>query len=55
LALAAYNGGADNVRRWKDKLRDDDIELFVSEIGFMETKRYVQAVFGARAAYGRLD
>ena len=54
LALAAYNGGPDNVRRWKDKWPDSDGEFFVSDIGFTETKRYVQAVFGARAAYGRL-
>jgi soluble lytic murein transglycosylase len=57
LALAAYNGGPDNVRRWLDKLRgnDGDPELFVSEIGFVETKRYVQAVFGARAVYDKLN
>jgi soluble lytic murein transglycosylase-like protein/lipopolysaccharide biosynthesis regulator YciM len=54
LALAAYNGGPDNVRRWKDKWPDSDGEFFVSDIGFTETKRYVQAVFGARAVYGRL-
>jgi soluble lytic murein transglycosylase len=54
LALAAYNGGPDNVRRWRDKMPDLDPELFVSEIGFIETKRYVQAVFGARAAYEKL-
>jgi soluble lytic murein transglycosylase-like protein len=54
LALAAYNGGPDNVRRWNDKWPDSDGEFFVSDIGFTETKRYVQAVFGARAAYGRL-
>jgi len=54
LALAAYNGGPDNVRRWKDKWPNSDGEFFVSDIGFTETKRYVQAVFGARAAYGRL-
>jgi len=54
LALAAYNGGPNNVRRWRDKWPDADIEFFVSDIGFVETKRYVQAVFAARAAYGRL-
>jgi soluble lytic murein transglycosylase len=53
LALAAYNGGPVNVRRWRDKLPNADVEFFVSDIGFPETKRYVQMVFGARAAYGR--
>jgi len=53
MALAAYNGGPVNVRRWRDKFPDADVEFFVSDIGFPETKRYVQFVFGARAAYGR--
>jgi hypothetical protein len=32
-----------------------DVEFFVSDIGFTETKHYVQAVFAARAAYDRND
>jgi soluble lytic murein transglycosylase-like protein/TolA-binding protein len=52
LALAAYNGGPDNVQRWLDK--SGDPELFVSDIGFVETKRYVMAVFTAHAAYSSL-
>jgi soluble lytic murein transglycosylase-like protein/TolA-binding protein len=52
LALAAYNGGPDNVQRWFDK--SSDPELFVSDIGFVETKRYVMAVFGAHSAYTSL-
>jgi hypothetical protein len=30
----------------------DDLDMFVADIGFAETKKYVMAVFGARAAYG---
>ena len=56
IALAAYNGGLDNVERWRNKWADasDDLELFVADIGFVETKRYVMAVFGAHAAYESL-
>jgi soluble lytic murein transglycosylase-like protein/TolA-binding protein len=52
LALASYNGGPDNVQRWLSK--SGDPELFVADIGFVETKRYVMLVFSARAAYASL-
>jgi soluble lytic murein transglycosylase len=52
VALAAYNGGPDNAARWVSK--SDDPELFVADIGFVETKKYVMLVFAARAAYGSL-
>lgn len=52
MALAAYNGGPENVQRWLSK--SPDPELFVSDIGFVETKKYVMLVFAARAAYGSL-
>jgi soluble lytic murein transglycosylase len=52
MALAAYNGGPANAQRWASK--SGDPELFVSDIGFVETKKYVMLVFAARAAYGSL-
>ena len=55
MALAAYNGGIDNVRRWKSKWPAGDEDFFVADIGFIETKRYVMAVYGAHAAYGALQ
>ena len=55
LALAAYNGGADNARRWKNKSPAGDDDFFVADIGFVETKRYVMAVFGAWTAYRTLQ
>ena len=50
--FAPPNGGPDNVERWRSKSMDP--ELFVSDIGFVETKKYVMLVFAARAAYGQL-
>ena len=57
LALAAYNGGLDNVQRWKNKWAgaSNDLEMFVADIGFDETKRYVMAVFAAHAAYAQIE
>jgi len=57
LALAAYNGGLDNVERWKSKWpgAGDDTDLFVADIGFVETKTYVMAVFVAHAGYAKLQ
>jgi soluble lytic murein transglycosylase len=58
-ALAAYNAGPHQVRRWLDtrgRLSDDE---FIEEIPFPETRAYVKRVLGSyyryRAQYGRLE
>ena len=44
LTLAAYNGGAKNVKQWIRKTRHQDIERFIETIPFRETKNYVKKV-----------
>ena len=53
-ALAAYNGGSDNAARWGEKLTWRRADLFVSNIGFRETKLYVLKVMGNYFTYRSL-
>src|SRR4030095_5522418 len=41
---ASYNGGEDNVARWLKRSKHQDPGVFTAEIGFEETKGYVQKV-----------
>lgn len=55
-ALAAYNAGPNQVRRWMGRLGDRIDEEFIEEIPFTETHAYVKRVLGSyyryRAQYG---
>jgi soluble lytic murein transglycosylase-like protein len=53
-SLAAYNGGASNVHRWEKKVSSTDTAVFVSNIGFRETKLYVLRVLGNYWTYRKL-
>ena len=48
---ASYNGGEDNVARWVKRARQKDPGVFTSEIGFDETKGYVQKVMNNYRVY----
>jgi soluble lytic murein transglycosylase len=43
-AVAAYNGGPQNVKRWRAKFNHDPDDQFVENIGFNETREYVKKV-----------
>ncbi|MFC1629273.1 transglycosylase SLT domain-containing protein [Gemmatimonadota bacterium] len=43
-ALAAYNGGATNVRRWERGLTDNRPETFIESIGYPETRTFVLTI-----------
>jgi soluble lytic murein transglycosylase len=51
---ASYNGGEDNVARWLKRSRNNDPGVFTAEIGFDETKGYVQKVMSNYRVYREL-
>ena len=51
---ASYNGGEDNVARWLKRSKGKDPGVFTSEIGFDETKAYVQKVMSNYRVYRQL-
>ena len=48
---ASYNGGEDNAARWLNRSKPREPGIFVSEIGFAETKNYVFKVMNNYRAY----
>jgi soluble lytic murein transglycosylase len=54
LALAAYNAGPTRVRQWLSTRRSDDIEAFVEQIPFDETRLYVKKVVLSWEEYRRI-
>lgn len=50
-ALAAYNAGPNQVRRWLGRLGDRVDDEFIEEIPFAETRAYVKRVLGSYYRY----
>ena len=46
LAIASYNAGPGNVSKWLNTYSMNDIDEFIENIPFPETKSYVETVFG---------
>jgi soluble lytic murein transglycosylase len=54
LALAGYNAGPRRARQWWQARRSDDVEVFVEEIPFDETRFYVKRVMHSWEEYRRI-
>src|SRR5574337_1305618 len=50
-ALAAYNAGPNQVRRWLGRLENRTDDEFIEEIPFTETRAYVKRVLGSYYRY----
>ncbi len=55
LVLASYNAGPHNARKWYERGKDLDSDLFVEDIGFTETRGYVKKVLGNYWTYKSLS
>lgn len=47
FAVASYNGGPNAVASWRKKIPTADLDSFVENIPFLETRDYVRKVFGS--------
>ncbi|MDR3002112.1 MAG: transglycosylase SLT domain-containing protein, partial [Fibromonadaceae bacterium] len=54
LTLCAYNAGSHNAIKWRDRNRGVEFDIFVENIGFLETRIYVKRVLGNYWTYQRL-
>ena len=54
LAIGAYNGGSGAIRRWMKARTSDELDLFVENVPWEETRNYIKRVLSSVAAYGYL-
>jgi soluble lytic murein transglycosylase len=53
LAIAGYNAGPGNAKRWQDEAAAAGQRMTISRIGFPETRHYVEKVLNAERDYRR--
>ncbi|MBN1127364.1 MAG: transglycosylase SLT domain-containing protein [Chitinispirillaceae bacterium] len=54
LAVASYNGGPRKAKEWYLRNQSEDLDLYVENIGFSETRNYVKKVLANHWTYRRL-
>lgn len=54
FSVAAYNAGPAAVKTWTKKLSTDDLDKFVENIPYTQTRDYVKKVFGSYWNYKRV-
>ena len=54
LAIGAYNGGSGAVTRWMNARTSDELDLFVENVPYEETRNYIKRVLSSVVTYGYL-
>ncbi len=54
LAIGAYNGGGGAVERWVSARNTDELDVFIEQIPYDETRNYIKRVLSSQAAYAYL-
>lgn len=54
LTLCSYNAGPHNAKKWYDRNKKEEYDLFVEDIEFTETRGYVKKVMGNYWSYQEL-
>ena len=54
LALLSYNGGIENVRKWKRQNPSLPIDIFLETVPFEETRNYGRKLIKSSVLYGMI-
>ncbi len=54
MVLSSYNAGPHNAKKWYEKNKQEEFDLFVEDIEFTETRGYVKKVMGNYWSYQEL-
>lgn len=55
FALAAYNAGETTLQKWLEQFKDKDIDEFIEDIPYRETRGYVKKVLRSYWQYRRIE
>jgi soluble lytic murein transglycosylase len=54
MVLSSYNAGPHNAKKWYEKNKQEEFDLFIEDIEFTETRGYVKKVMGNYWSYQEL-
>jgi len=53
-AVGGYNGGPNAMNNWRKLLKEEDLDVFVENIPYAESKNYIKKVYRSRYNYSKI-